>query len=106
MQDHATTKNGKSSIFQNIKNTDIRYFFICDKIISGEVVMQYLPEEVMVDNYLTKLLQGSLFQNLGHRSRTYLRKQTRVVRVNINIYFKSGHTERNENCQTIEVCWY
>ena len=49
------------------KHIHIRYFFIKDKIKSGEVVLRYKPTEKMVADILTKPLQGSLFKNLRER---------------------------------------
>jgi ribonuclease HI len=42
----------------------IRYFYLSDKIIRGEVAMEYLPTDQMTADILTKPLQGQQFINL------------------------------------------
>ena len=43
---------------QNIK---IRYFFIKDRLKKGEIIIIYFSAHLMLANYFTKILQGSLF---------------------------------------------
>jgi hypothetical protein len=49
------------------KHIHIRYFFVKDRIDSGEIVLKYKPTEEMVADALTKPLQGSLFKSLRTR---------------------------------------
>jgi hypothetical protein len=44
------------------RHIDIRYFWMHDRIQSGDVVVEYLPTELMFANLLTKPLQGAQFQ--------------------------------------------
>ena len=46
------------------KHISIRYFFVKDRVESGEVVIRYAPTEQMVADMLTKPLQGELFRKL------------------------------------------
>jgi hypothetical protein len=53
------------------RHISIRYFFVKDRIDSGEVEVVYLPTEDMKADILTKPLQGELFRRmraelLGH----------------------------------------
>lgn len=43
------------------RHINIRYFFVKDKIESGEVTVRYTPTEEMIADFFTKPLQGSLF---------------------------------------------
>ena len=46
------------------KHISIRYFFITDRVRSGDVILQYKPTEQMVADLLTKPVQGELFKYL------------------------------------------
>ena len=54
-------KNGRNSCTGNSRHIDIRYFFIKDRIEKGEVTVAYCPTELMLADFYTKPLQGSLF---------------------------------------------
>ena len=43
------------------KHINIRYFWIKDRVDSGEVSVEHTPTEVMVANLLTKPVQGKQF---------------------------------------------
>jgi hypothetical protein len=47
---------------ERTRHINIRYFFIKDKIQSGDLELKYLPTEEMVADILTKPLQGELFR--------------------------------------------
>ena len=53
---------GKASSSCRTRHLDIRYFFIKDVVDKGMVSLEYEPTEEMVSDYLTKPLQGALFQ--------------------------------------------
>jgi hypothetical protein len=53
---------------QRTKHIDIRYFFLKEKIDSGELIIEYLCTEDMIADILTKPTQGALFR----RQRTLL----------------------------------
>jgi hypothetical protein len=57
-------RNGRSSCRQKLRHIDIRYFFIIDRIDSGELDIVYCPTKMMVTNFFTKPLQITLFQKL------------------------------------------
>ena len=54
-------KNGRLSSGKNTKHIHARYFFIKDKIDTGEVNVQYCPTGDMIADFFTKPLQGSQF---------------------------------------------
>jgi hypothetical protein len=68
-QDNQSTiclaRRGKSTS-NRTRHVAIRYFFIKDRMDSGEVEISYLPTERMVAYFLTKPLQGAVF--LQHRA--------------------------------------
>jgi hypothetical protein len=57
-------RNGRSSCGQKSRHIDIRYFFIKDRVDSGEIDIVYCPTEMMVADFFTKPLQGALFRKL------------------------------------------
>jgi hypothetical protein len=59
----ALAEKGRSTS-ERTRHINIRYFFIKDKIDSGEVKVQYLPTGEMLADILTKPLQGELFRRL------------------------------------------
>ena len=46
------------------KHINIRYFFVKDRVESGDIVIKYAPTEAMIADLLTKPLQGELFRKL------------------------------------------
>jgi hypothetical protein len=68
-QDNQSTiclaRRGKSTS-NRTRHVAIRYFFIKDRMDSGEVEISYLPTERMVADFFTKPLQGAVF--LQHRA--------------------------------------
>ena len=66
-QDNKSTiclaEKGRSTS-ERTRHINIRYFFVKDRIASGEVRVEYLPTQLMVADILTKPLQGELFRRL------------------------------------------
>jgi hypothetical protein len=66
-QDNKSTINlaekGRSTS-ERTRHVNIRYFFIHDRIKSGEVKIMYMPTKEMTSDILTKPLQGALFTRL------------------------------------------
>ena len=64
-QDNKSTillaENGKASSSRRTRHINIRYFFVKDRIASGEVTVKYCPTDKMMADYFTKPLQGALF---------------------------------------------
>ena len=54
--------NGKTSSSKHTKHMDVHYFFIKDRVASGEMTIKYCPTEVMWADHFTKPLQGSDFR--------------------------------------------
>ena len=55
-------KNGQMSSSKRTKHINVRYFFIADRIQKGELTIEYCPTEDMVEDYMTKTLQGDKFK--------------------------------------------
>ena len=54
--------NGKASCTKRTKHIEIRYFYITDKVKSGEVTIEHCPTKEMIGDYFTKPLAGALFK--------------------------------------------
>ena len=65
-QDNQSTilleNNGKKSSSRRTRHFHIRYFYLTDLIEKGEVQVKYCPTEDMLGDYMTKPLQGELFE--------------------------------------------
>ena len=59
----AMVKNGKSNSSRT-RHIAVRFYFVADRVKSGEVAIEYLPTGEMIADILTKPLQGSLFLKL------------------------------------------
>jgi hypothetical protein len=46
------------------KHINIRYFFVRDRWLSDEIIIEYMPTESMIADLFTKPLSGSLFRYL------------------------------------------
>ena len=57
-------RNNRMSSSQNTRLINIRYFFIKGRMKDGNINVVYCPTEMMVADYFTKSLQGSLFRTL------------------------------------------
>ena len=74
--------NGKRSSTKQTGHFNIRYFYVTDKVKSGDVVIVYHPTKEMVSDYLTKPLNGTPFKShcntimgLTKESNTYYKMQ-------------------------------
>ena len=54
--------NGKASSSKRMKHINIRYFFITDRVKSGDVSLVWCPTGDMIGDFMTKPLQGALFR--------------------------------------------
>lgn len=54
--------HGRSSSSKRTRHSNVRYFFITDRIQSREISFQHCPTEDMVGDFFTKPLQGSRFR--------------------------------------------
>ena len=57
-------RNGKRSSKKGTRFINIRYFFITDKVKSGEVDIEYMSTGEMIGDYFTKPLRGALFRKM------------------------------------------
>jgi hypothetical protein len=55
-------KNGRNSCTGNSRHIDIKYFWVKDRVDKKEVEVKYCPTKLMLADYFTKALQGSLFR--------------------------------------------
>jgi len=55
-------KNGRGSSSKRTRHINIRYFFITNRVKSGEVSIKYCPTEEMIADFFTKPLQGAKFK--------------------------------------------
>ena len=53
--------NGKKSSTKYAKYINVRYYFIKDRVETGDVVIKHFPTEKMLGEHFTKPLQGALF---------------------------------------------
>ena len=53
--------SGKRMCGQQTRNIRIRYIYAHKRVTDGTIVVIYCPTKEMVSDYLSKLLQGSLF---------------------------------------------
>ena len=69
-QDNMSTirmaENGASAS-RRTRHINVRYFFVKERIESGEIRVSYLPTEEMMADLLTKPIQGKLFVKLRNR---------------------------------------
>jgi hypothetical protein len=64
-------KNGRTSAGPKSRHIDIRYFWLKDRIKSGDITIRHCPTLQMLADFFTKPLQGNLFRRfksvvLGH----------------------------------------
>jgi hypothetical protein len=57
----ALAAKGRSTS-ERTRHVHIRYFFVKDRVASGEVCIKYMPTKLMLADILTKPLQGDLFR--------------------------------------------
>lgn len=65
-------KNGRTSAGPKSRHIDIRFFWLKDRIKSGEITIRHCPTHQMLADFFTKPLQGNLFRRfkavvLGHQ---------------------------------------
>ena len=63
--------NGRNSCTGNSRHVDIRFFFVHDRVKSGDIKVEYCPTDKMVVDFFTKPLQGRIFKKfresvIGH----------------------------------------
>ena len=75
-QDNKSTiimANKGRSTSERTRHINVRFFFIKDRIATGEVKLEYLPTGEMTADILTKPLQGELFRRLRDKLLGYSR---------------------------------
>ena len=68
MQDNQSTmkilKNGKKSCGKQSRHINIRFFWIVDRSKEMDIDVEYCPTELMLADFFTKPLQGTLFRDM------------------------------------------
>ena len=57
-------KNGRASSGKRTRHIDIRFYFVADRVASGDLRIEHCPTAEMLADYFTKPLQGALFYRL------------------------------------------
>ena len=70
-------QNGRASAGQRSRHINIRHFWVTDRLKSDGIILKHCPTDLMLADFLTKPLQGSLFRKfravlLGHAPITSL----------------------------------
>ena len=60
-------KNGESSSRKCTKHIKIRYFFIADRVVQGDVSLVWCPTRDMIGDFMNKPLQGALFRKFRNQ---------------------------------------
>ena len=60
-------KNGRASSGRRTRHINIRYYFVTDRVKSGEVSIDYCPTETMTGDFFTKPLSGAKFRYFRRR---------------------------------------
>ena len=55
-------ENGRASAGQRSRHINVRYFFLKDRVASGDIVLLHCPTLDMIADFFTKPLQGKLFR--------------------------------------------
>ena len=56
-------KNGHKSMGQRSRHIKIRYFYIADQYLKGNIQIEYCPTDEMEGDYMTKPLQGHKYRS-------------------------------------------
>ena len=57
-------KNGAMSSSKRTRHINIRYYFLQDRIVKGEIKLCYCATDEMIADFFTKPLQGAKFKKL------------------------------------------
>jgi len=72
-------KNGRASSSQKTRHIDIRYFWMKDRIKTENISIVHCPTEIMLADFFTKPLQGSLFRKFRDVLMGYKHTSTLVM---------------------------
>jgi hypothetical protein len=95
-------KHGKASSSKRTRHINIRYFFVTDRIASGEVSVEYCPTGVMIADFFTKPLQGILFQKFRNFIMN-IDQQTYSMQDHRSVLGKVENPETRDGGETDEV---
>jgi hypothetical protein len=54
--------NGQASSSKQMKHNEIQYYYVADRIVKGDLSVVWCPTNKMIADFLTKPLQGKVFQ--------------------------------------------
>jgi Reverse transcriptase (RNA-dependent DNA polymerase) len=113
-QDNKSTillaENGKASSGKRTRHINIRYFFIKDRVASGEVKIKHCPTTEMIGDFFTKPLQGAQFTKfrdeiMNVNSTTYIEESQNCRSVLNNVVDRmTGHSE-TESVHGTDTGW-
>ena len=67
-QDNQSTmkllRNGRRSAGKQSRHIETRFFWITDRLKQNDIELEYCPTSIMLADFFTKPLQGSLFRNM------------------------------------------
>ena len=98
-------KNGKKSCGKQSRHIDIRFFWIVDRSKEMGIEIEYCPTEIMIADFFTKPLQGTLFRDMrdivqGIKSYDFLkRKFNENEKRKLEKQEKDDQEQKNENDQ-------
>ena len=108
-QDNKSTilleNNGKRSSGKRTRAFNIRYFFLTDQIEKGNLSVEYCSTTEMIADYMSKPLQGKLFQKfkkliMGHWSFVPIACDDRSVLEEIRYVEGLGHWDIERTLNT------
>jgi hypothetical protein len=73
--------NGKASSSKRTKHIHLRYFYVKDKVESGELRIEHCPTDQMLADFFTKPLQGTLFHKM----------RDKIMNIGLNSPYHSTH---------------
>ncbi len=79
-------QNGKALSGKRTRHINIRYFFIMDWVNMKEIRIDWCPTKMMVDDFMTKPLQGSQLREL----RNYIMGRVRCIQPKADV-ISLGH---------------
>ena len=105
LQDNESTikllKNGRNSAGKQSRHISIRYFWIVDRLKKEKIYIEYCPTGLMLADFFTKPLQGSLFRKMrdvvmGLQPITILKTEEELAR-NIEPMKTNSQATKDEN---------
>ena len=78
--------NTKKSSTKNTKHINVRYYFIKDRVDTGDVVIEHCPTEKMLGGHFIKPLQGALFRKFRAEIIKRVSRINCITRLNLDAH--------------------